>query len=688
MTCIRQFFAPPYFPNDEEKTRVAGVIHNVLLISLLSAAISIPLLFFVVTSRMLLVTVIPAYVATCLVLLRLLHRGYVLQAFSIGFVLASIVMFIEGLPSPTLGVATAVALLLVAWAGFAYGVRGMLVAAGLQVVIIWLSVWIKLGQAPADPANTQANLLVYQGVAYSIFLACEILVIRVVVRYMADMQARTHRTEQDLLQRNQQLETEISERRHLENELQQANAVLEQRVVERTQQWHQLNQSLRQEVAERKQAEEIIRHRVAFEQRVASISTKFMSLRPEQLNDGIQFAMQSIGEFTGVDLCGFMQVTKGAEPNAQAMIELIHEWISPASPNLQTLSQLFVPMPANIDDDWWNKQFATVGHAQVNTLDPESSAPQSARDSLNRFGIKSLVMVPVWSNQEIIAAVSLKSVGRERTWTDDNIILLRLAAEIIGSGIERKRNAMALQAQQNLLEQRVAERTHELTRLLQVTQTQEIQAAAMAERSRLSRELHDSVSQALFGIVLGTRTAMDRAQNFVSLDSQNHANGISAIIDPLAYILTLSEAALVELRALIFELRPESLQTEGLLAALRKQSEVLMLRQRIQTTAEFDADEPDVPLPVKEALYRIGIEAVQNLIKHSHATTAHISLLTQDHKLVLEIRDNGDGFDLNQNFPGHLGLHSMRERAAQFDATLQIESQLCKGTTVRVVVPC
>jgi signal transduction histidine kinase len=120
----------------------------------------------------------------------------------------------------------------------------------------------------------------------------------------------------------------------------------------------------------------------------------------------------------------------------------------------------------------------------------------------------------------------------------------------------------------------------------------------LEERQRLARELHDSVSQALYGIALGARTARKR------LDSDP-----SNLAEPLDYVLTLAEAGLTEMRALIFELRPDSIETEGLVAALGRQVAATRARYGVAVNAEL-ADEPEVPVATKEALYRIAQEAM------------------------------------------------------------------------------
>ena len=201
------------------------------------------------------------------------------------------------------------------------------------------------------------------------------------------------------------------------------------------------------------------------------------------------------------------------------------------------------------------------------------------------------------------------------------------------------------------------------------------QAASLEERQRLARELHDSVSQALYGIALGARTA----RTLLDRDA-------AQAVEPVDYVLSLAEAGLAEMRALIFELRPESLEIEGLVAALDKQVAATAARHRIDVTSDL-GEEPALSLPEKEIFYRIGQEALHNVVKHARAGRASVRLAQENGSLVLEVGDNGGGFDPQQAFPGHLGLVSMRERAESIGATLHIASKPGEGTLVRLRKP-
>jgi PAS domain S-box-containing protein len=199
--------------------------------------------------------------------------------------------------------------------------------------------------------------------------------------------------------------------------------------------------------------------------------------------------------------------------------------------------------------------------------------------------------------------------------------------------------------------------------------------AALEERQRLARELHDSVSQALYGIALGARTARTQLER----DPKRAA-------EPLDYVLKLAEAAVAEMRALIFELRPESLAKEGLVTALDKQASALRARYglKVETTLP---EEPQLPFAAKEALYRVAQEALHNVVKHAGAKNADLALEVGGGRVSLTIADDGVGFDPSGDFPGHLGLKSMRERLESIGGCLYIESAPEEGTRLSASVP-
>ncbi|WP_067807934.1 GAF domain-containing sensor histidine kinase [Actinomadura formosensis] len=197
----------------------------------------------------------------------------------------------------------------------------------------------------------------------------------------------------------------------------------------------------------------------------------------------------------------------------------------------------------------------------------------------------------------------------------------------------------------------------------------------VAERTRLARELHDAVAQKLFSLRLTARTAS-------ALAGRDPARSVRE----LAQVERLAAEALAELRAVIFELRPADL-ADGLVASLRKHVEVL--DRAHEATVRIAADEAIVLPEEHEAVaYRISQEALYNALRHAGARTVEVRLATEDERAVLEVADDGSGFDVSDTEPqGGLGLASMRDRADSIGGELTIDAAPGKGTTVRLEVP-
>jgi signal transduction histidine kinase len=197
--------------------------------------------------------------------------------------------------------------------------------------------------------------------------------------------------------------------------------------------------------------------------------------------------------------------------------------------------------------------------------------------------------------------------------------------------------------------------------------------AAVRERQRLARDLHDAVTQTLFSASL-------IAEVLPRLWEHNPKEGRRR----LAELRELARGALAEMRTLLLELQPATLTETGLGDLLRQLAESIIGRARVPIKLEANGEwEP--PAAVKVALYRIAQEALNNVAKHANATQAVVSLHCQPGEVVLRVSDDGLGFDPENVSPEHLGLGIMRERAEAISATLTIESQPGHGTRVVVV---
>jgi signal transduction histidine kinase len=194
------------------------------------------------------------------------------------------------------------------------------------------------------------------------------------------------------------------------------------------------------------------------------------------------------------------------------------------------------------------------------------------------------------------------------------------------------------------------------------------------ERQRLARELHDSALQALYGIAMAAQAARRTADGIPENDR---------LIEALDYIVDQSEAALVELRSLIFGLRPESVAEEGLVAGLRRLTAALAARHKLHVEIVAET-EPDIDDSAKEAIYRIAQETLQNVVKHASARAVRVQLVSEGDKVELVIDDDGIGFDPDADHAGHLGLSGMKQRATAQNLQLTVHSPTGGGVEVRV----
>jgi signal transduction histidine kinase len=210
------------------------------------------------------------------------------------------------------------------------------------------------------------------------------------------------------------------------------------------------------------------------------------------------------------------------------------------------------------------------------------------------------------------------------------------------------------------------------------------QAAALEERHRLARELHDSVTQSLFTVTL----MAEAAQAMIDRDPVRVAGYLERLKDT-------AHSALAEMRALLNQLRPQGLRASGLGAALRKHAETISAQVALPVEVEVDPDLPELPPIIEEALYRIAQEALHNVVKHAQATHAVIRLQgvrqregAPPQAVSLTIEDNGLGFGVERPpTEGGMGLTSMRERATSLGGSFAIGPRAGGGTVVTVVIP-
>jgi signal transduction histidine kinase len=259
--------------------------------------------------------------------------------------------------------------------------------------------------------------------------------------------------------------------------------------------------------------------------------------------------------------------------------------------------------------------------------------------------MRSFLGVPIVARQGVIGAFYLtEKLGRPDFDDED--------AELIG--------VLAAHAAIAIENARLYEQSRELS--------------IVAERNRLALDLHDVVAQKLFGLVL----TAEAARTLFERDPE-------AAREQVAKLRGLAQEALDELRSLVFELRPPDLERDGLCGALRKHVEVL---RRLQGR-DIELDVPDELPPEAERdreVLRIAQEALQNALRHAQAEHVAVRLRSDDGRLLLEVSDDGTGFDPDEARlrSRRLGLTSMEERAERLGGRIEIRSSPGSGTTVRL----
>jgi signal transduction histidine kinase len=317
-----------------------------------------------------------------------------------------------------------------------------------------------------------------------------------------------------------------------------------------------------------------------------------------------------------------------------------------------------------VDEDW--VYAGTRRHADYPNLQPGDYV----------FRVKGSNSDGVWNEEGTSVSITIRPPFWA-TWWFRGILLLVLTGVAFGAYQLRVRS---VEARSRELEVQVTERTAELERevehRLQVEEAlrqSEMEKAVTAERSRLARELHDAVTQTLFSASL-------IAEVLPRLWAKYPERGQ----EQLEEVRLLNRGALAEMRSLLLELRPEALAQAKMDDLLRQLGRAMTGRTGVPVSVSVDVQCP-LPAEVQIALYRIAQEALNNAAKHAEAGQVDAHFWCQAGRATLAIRDDGQGFDVDNIPPGHLGLGIMRERAASIGARLEIESEPGLGTQVTVV---
>ena len=247
------------------------------------------------------------------------------------------------------------------------------------------------------------------------------------------------------------------------------------------------------------------------------------------------------------------------------------------------------------------------------------------------------------------------------------------AASVVAAGNYAQRVQLSRHDEIGTLEMQFNRMAAQLEEDITLQQKLTAQNARLAERERISRELHDAISQDLFSLRMlagGLQSAIATGAN----------------LQP--YIETLKQATdgmLRDMRALLLELRPLQLEELGLARALEELASTYSARLGINVTAEIQAI--TLSEQAQHTLFRIAQEALTNAIRHADATTITMTLRSSEDHIAFDIVDNGKGFAQTEEQPYGLGLHLMQERVHELRGEIIIRSAPGEGTRIAIHVP-
>jgi signal transduction histidine kinase len=297
------------------------------------------------------------------------------------------------------------------------------------------------------------------------------------------------------------------------------------------------------------------------------------------------------------------------------------------------------------------------------SADPRVANP----DLVSTEGLKAFVSVPLRAKGKVLGVINVAS-QLPHHFTRNDMYLLHSIADQLGVAIEEAKLYERLK--------RTTERYRQLARQTLVAQER--------ERKRIALELHDETSQTLSGLTLQLQALIDMAEAFGSQDTE--------FISGLKKVQSLAIQVQIEIKRLIADLRPSSLDTLGLIPAIRQHAEASLRSLGIKVSVETRGVVRRLLSEVEAELFRFTQGAIGNIAQHSKANNATIILEYQDDELSLDIGDDGQGFEVSkitsiEESGRGRGVFSMKERVVLLGGTCFIESQLGQGTTVRARVP-
>ncbi len=396
-----------------------------------------------------------------------------------------------------------------------------------------------------------------------------------------------------------------------------------------------------------------VQHRLQFETLLTELSAGFVNARSSEVDSRIEWGLRRIVEMLGLDRSGLGQVS---EDRKQMVVT--HSYQLPG-----------IPASASLNLDSQFPKFAKMVYQGMVIRLPDDMPPEATqeREYFRQVGLKSNVTIPLMVMGNVVGGIGFSSFRSNRSLPDELIPRLRLVGDIFTNALARKRADEALSAKEHSLRSAKDGLRKLATKLLN---------AQEEERRRIAREMHDDWTQRL--ALLG----LESAQLEGLLDNRELALPLLQRIQQQLVVLS------DDVHDLSRQLHPAILNDLGLVEALRSECEGFSRRSEVDI--EYRPSNVPTVLPDNIALcvYRVAQEALRNVAKHADTTKALLTLIVSGDELMLQVQDQGIGFDADsERAQAGLGLSSMAERVGLVQGDFSIISSPGHGTIIEVRVP-